>query len=139
VNRGGAALRAIIFDFNSVIADHETPHLLCFQQALAEAGLSLSREEYYGTYLGMDERTCATALLERRDGICDPTIHAGIIERKAGLFREHTTLTNRHCSPGPSGSCSARRERTGWQRRPAVEQSRSLPHSPAPPSNKRLS
>ena len=81
-----------MFDFNGVIADDETPHLLCFQQALAEAGLSLSDEEYYGTYLGMDERTCATALLERRDGSCDPAIHAGIIERKAGLFRAHTAL-----------------------------------------------
>jgi len=139
VNRGGAALRAIIFDFNSVIADHETPHLLCFQQALAEAGLSLSREEYYGTYLGMDERTCATALLERRDGICDPTIHAGIIERKAGLFRAHTALHKPALFPWVTEFVQRRRERTGWQRRPAVEQSRSLPHSPAPPSNKRLS
>lgn len=55
-------------------------------------GLSLSDEEYYGTYLGMDERSCATALLEQRDGRCDPTIHAGIIERKAGLFRAQTAL-----------------------------------------------
>ena len=81
-----------MFDFNGVIADDETPHLRCFQQALAEAGLSLSKEEYYGTYLGMDERTCAAALLEKRDGMCDPAIHAGIIERKAGLFRQHTAL-----------------------------------------------
>ena len=84
-----------MFDFNGVIADDETPHLHCFQQALAEAGLSLSDEEYYGTYLGMDERTCATALLERRDGSCDPAIHAGIIERKAGLFGAHTALDKR--------------------------------------------
>ncbi|HRC43366.1 MAG TPA: HAD family phosphatase [Nitrospira sp.] len=81
-----------MFDFNGVIADDETPHLQCFQQALTEAGLSLSKEEYYGIYLGMDERTCATALLEQRDGSCDPAIHAGIIERKAGLFRAHTAL-----------------------------------------------
>jgi beta-phosphoglucomutase len=75
-----------------VIADDETPHLRYFQQALAEAGLSLSQEEYYGTYLGMDERTCAAALLEKRDGICDPAIHTGIVERKADLFRAHTAL-----------------------------------------------
>lgn len=85
-------MRAIIFDFNGVIADDETPHLHCFQQALAEAGLRLSKEEYYGTYLGMDERTCTAALLTRRDGNCDSEIHAWIIERKAGLFREHTAL-----------------------------------------------
>jgi len=33
-------LRAIIFDFNGVIADGETPHVVCFQQALAEHGQS---------------------------------------------------------------------------------------------------
>jgi len=50
-------IRAIIFDFNGVIVDDETPHLRCFQQALAKHGLSLTKDEYYSTYLGMDERT----------------------------------------------------------------------------------
>ncbi|MBD0316266.1 MAG: HAD family phosphatase, partial [Nitrospiraceae bacterium] len=40
--------RAIIFDFNGVLADDEAPHVLCFQQALAEVGLTLTAEEYYG-------------------------------------------------------------------------------------------
>jgi beta-phosphoglucomutase-like phosphatase (HAD superfamily) len=39
-------IRAIIFDFNGVIADDETPHVCCFQQALAEAGLALTKEDY---------------------------------------------------------------------------------------------
>jgi HAD superfamily hydrolase (TIGR01509 family) len=85
-----AALRAIIFDFNGVIADDETLHVRCFQQALAEQGLALTAEEYYGTYLGMDERTCAAALLRTRDGTCDTALHTRIIERKAALFRDHT-------------------------------------------------
>ncbi len=50
----------------------------------------MSKEEYYETYLGMDERTCAAALLTKRDGLCDPSIHACIAERKAALFRDHT-------------------------------------------------
>jgi len=95
-----AALRAIIFDFNGVIADDETPHAECFQQALAESGLSLSKEEYYGTYLGMDERTCAAALLLKRDGRCDPSIHTRITERKAALFREHTAARKPALFPG---------------------------------------
>jgi len=33
-------IRAIIFDFNGVIADDKTPHPSCFLQALAEHGLS---------------------------------------------------------------------------------------------------
>jgi len=57
------ALRAIIFDFNGGLADDETPHFLAFQQALAEDGLALTKEAYYGVYLAMDERNCAAALL----------------------------------------------------------------------------
>ncbi|HKY72117.1 MAG TPA: HAD family phosphatase [Nitrospira sp.] len=83
-------IRAIVFDFNGVIVDDETPHLVCFQQALIEARLALTKEEYYGAYLGMDERTCAALLLERRDGTCDEKEVVRIAERKAELFRVHT-------------------------------------------------
>ncbi len=38
----------------------------------------------------MDERTCTAALLLKRDGFCDPMLHARIIERKATLFRDYT-------------------------------------------------
>ena len=37
-------IRAILFDFNGVIAADETPHFRCFQQALAEQGLSLTKD-----------------------------------------------------------------------------------------------
>lgn len=93
-------IRAIIFDFNGVIADDETPHLHCFQQALAEHGLSLTKEEYYGTYLGMDERTCATALLAARDHTGDQHVLSAIMERKAMLFREYTALHKPVLFPG---------------------------------------
>ncbi|MBS0159311.1 MAG: HAD family phosphatase [Nitrospira sp.] len=98
-----STLRAIIFDFNGGIADDETPHLECFQQALAESGLTISKDEYYDTYLGMDERTCAAALLLKRDGRCDPVIHTRIAERKAALFREHTATRTPPLFPWVSG------------------------------------
>ena len=88
-------IRAIVFDFNGVIADDETPHFLCFQQALAEARLTLTQEDYYGRYLGMDERTCARLLLEHRDGICDEADVWRIADRKAELFHAHTA----RCKP----------------------------------------
>ena len=83
-------IRALIFDFNGVIADDETPHLICFQQALAEAGLSLTKQDYYGTFLGMDERTCASLLLTARDGGVDGETLSQITRRKAELFRRST-------------------------------------------------
>ncbi|HXX74900.1 MAG TPA: HAD family phosphatase [Nitrospiraceae bacterium] len=93
-------IRAIIFDFNGVIADDETPHLICFQQALEEHGLSISKEEYYGAYLGMDERTCAAALLAARDGHCERQLLQTIIDRKAELFREYTVSHRPPLFPG---------------------------------------
>jgi HAD superfamily hydrolase (TIGR01509 family) len=89
-------LRAIIFDFNGVIADDETIHFLAFQQALAEDGLALTKEAYYGTYLGMDERTCVSALLEATTDQRDPARVQRIAERKAALF---ASLTETHRPP----------------------------------------
>ena len=93
-------IRAMIFDFNGVIADDETPHLRCFQQALAEHGLSLTKDDYYGTYLGMDERTCAAALLTTRDGTCERDLLQAMMDRKATLFREYTAIHKPAFFPG---------------------------------------
>ncbi len=93
-------LHAIIFDFNGVLADDEAAHLHCFRQALAEHGLSLTHEEYYGRYLGMDERTCAATMLEARDGRVDPNLHHAITARKADLFRAHTARQRPPLFPG---------------------------------------
>lgn len=93
-------IRAIIFDFNGVIADDETPHMLCFQQALADENLLLSKEDYYETYLGMDERTCTRMLLTQRDGTCDEHLLSRIGERKAELFRLYTARHPPELFPG---------------------------------------
>ena len=93
-------IRAIIFDFNGVIADDETPHVICFAQALAEENLSLTKEEYYGTYLGMDERTCTRMLLTKRDGACNEHQLLRIGQRKAELFRLYTARHKVQLFPG---------------------------------------
>lgn len=93
-------IRAIIFDFNGVIADDETPHIICFRKALAEAGLTLTMEEYYGEYCGMDERTCTRMLLEKRDGTWNEAEVFRIAERKAELFRVHTASHKPSLFPG---------------------------------------
>lgn len=93
-------LRAIIFDFNGVIADDETPHLLMFQQALREEGLSLTTEEYYGTFLGMDERNCLTALIRRAGGGRDPACEQRVHDRKIALFRAYTATHRPELFPG---------------------------------------
>ena len=97
---GRTMIRAIIFDFNGVIADDEAPHVRCFQQALSEQGLSITKEDYYGTYLGMDERTCTRMLLAARDGTADERQLSRITRRKAELFRTYTALHKPELFPG---------------------------------------
>lgn len=104
-------IRAIIFDFNGVLADDETSHFLCFQLALGEAGLTLSKEDYYGAFFGMDERTCASILLRQRHGTCDETKLFRIGERKRELFRAHAARHQPELFPGVVQFVKAARER----------------------------
>jgi beta-phosphoglucomutase len=48
-------IRAVIFDFDGVIANSEPLHFRAFRQVLGENGLSLSERDYYDRYLGYDD------------------------------------------------------------------------------------
>ena len=50
------SIRAIIFDFDGVIADSESQHFRAFQQTFAERGWNLSEQDYYESYLGYSDR-----------------------------------------------------------------------------------
>jgi beta-phosphoglucomutase len=61
-----SALQAIVFDFDGVIADSEPLHLKAFQQALAEEGVVLDRDDYFARYLGFDDVGMFQALARDR-------------------------------------------------------------------------
>jgi beta-phosphoglucomutase-like phosphatase (HAD superfamily) len=48
-------LRAVVFDFDGVIANSEPLHYQGFREVLAEAGVLLSERDYYARYLGFDD------------------------------------------------------------------------------------
>ena len=48
-------LKAVIFDFDGVIADSEPCHLAAFNRILAEFGIELTKEQYYASYLGFTD------------------------------------------------------------------------------------
>ena len=58
-------LRAIIFDFDGVIADTEPLHFAALRQVLAGIHIVLTEPEYYADYLGFDDRGCLTEALHR--------------------------------------------------------------------------
>ena len=49
------ALRAIVFDFDGVLANSEPLHFAAFRDVLASAGITLTEQDYYSRYLGFDD------------------------------------------------------------------------------------
>ena len=48
-------IRAVIFDFDGVLANSEPLHFRAFRDVLAEQGLALTEASYYDRYLGYDD------------------------------------------------------------------------------------
>jgi HAD superfamily hydrolase (TIGR01509 family) len=48
-------IRAVIFDFDGVIANSEPLHFAAIRGVLADEGVTLTEEEYYAQYLGYDD------------------------------------------------------------------------------------
>jgi beta-phosphoglucomutase-like phosphatase (HAD superfamily) len=48
-------LRAVVFDFDGVLANSEPLHLRTFQEVLAEERIALDEADYYSRYLGFDD------------------------------------------------------------------------------------
>ena len=65
-------LRAIVFDFDGVIANSEPLHFRAFADVLARKGEQLSEKDYYTTYLGFDDvGVFATVNADRKRGWSD--------------------------------------------------------------------
>lgn len=82
-------LRAIIFDFDGVIADSEPMHLAMLQRALGEMGIFLPRDEYIAHYLGDDDRACFRAILANRGRATDQDLIEELVRKKARALSEH--------------------------------------------------
>ncbi len=89
-------LKAIIFDFDGVIADTEPVHLEAFKSILKDIDISLSDEDYYNKYLAYDDRTLFTEVLKLSDRGSDDVLIQDLIHRKKDLvtrvFNERVVL-----------------------------------------------
>lgn len=62
MNEPHNVIKAIVFDFDGVLADSEPLHLRAYQEVLSALGLALTRDEYYEHYLGYDDEGVFTRL-----------------------------------------------------------------------------
>jgi HAD superfamily hydrolase (TIGR01509 family) len=82
-------LRAIIFDFDGVVADNEPIHCVIFQRILGKIGIFLSTDEYYAQYLGYDDKGCFAAVLAARGRPAPAETIDDLVKRKAAAYLEH--------------------------------------------------
>ncbi|HML95940.1 MAG TPA: HAD family phosphatase [Thermodesulfobacteriota bacterium] len=81
-------LKAVIFDFDGVIANTEPVHLRAFQRALAGEGVELTEEDYYANYLAYDDRTLFVRLYDDRGLEMESALLAALMERKSLNYDE---------------------------------------------------
>jgi beta-phosphoglucomutase len=76
-------LKAIIFDCDGVISDTEPIHMTAFQRVLDEEGIALKREDYFASYLALDDRGCfRRAFGDRGDSLTECDLNS-LIRRKS--------------------------------------------------------
>lgn len=76
-------LRAIVFDFDGVIADSEPLHLQAFRDVLAEERIALSERAYYDRYLGFDDVGAFAAILRDNGATAGSARVDDLVARKA--------------------------------------------------------
>ena len=81
-------LRAIVFDFDGVIANSEPLHFRAYSDVLGEEGVGLAESDYYGTYLGYDDAGAFGAMATDWKLGWDEAYIAELVRRKAARFEQ---------------------------------------------------
>jgi beta-phosphoglucomutase len=76
-------LRAIVFDFDGVLADSEPLHLQAYQDILAGEGIALAEDDYFTRYLGYDDVGAFAAIGRDRGRTWSRTDIDRLVARKA--------------------------------------------------------
>jgi beta-phosphoglucomutase len=80
-------LRAVIFDFDGVIADSEILHLRAFNQTLSAYGIEISKEDYYNDYLGLTDRDLLETLNEQGRLNLSQRLFEKLLKKKKHIFQ----------------------------------------------------
>jgi beta-phosphoglucomutase len=81
-------IRAIVFDFDGVLADSEPLHLAAYQEIFNDLGVTLTREDYYENFLGYDDEGVFRFMAQRQGWEVDEPAIERLIGQKAHVFEE---------------------------------------------------
>ena len=76
-------IRAVVFDFDGVIANSEPLHFRAYRDVLAERGLTLAESAYYDRYLGYDDVGAFRAIAADAGVSLTEQEIVGLVARKA--------------------------------------------------------
>lgn len=82
-------LKAVILDFDGVIADTEALHLDAFNEVLGQYNIEVSDDDYYEKYLGYSDVDFFTALNDDYKLEWDDSEIDDFVERKGDVFEEY--------------------------------------------------
>ncbi len=79
-------MRAVIFDFDGVIADTEPLHFEGLRRTLADIQITLTEEAYYADYLGFDDRGCILEALRVNRRAISTSLVEDLMVKKATAY-----------------------------------------------------
>ena len=89
-------MRAVIFDFDGVIADTESLHFEGLRRTLAEIQITLTEQDYYTDYLGFDDRGCILEALRINHRPVSSSLVQDLMAKKAiaymAAIKEHLVI-----------------------------------------------
>ncbi|HLZ44097.1 MAG TPA: HAD family phosphatase [Gemmatimonadales bacterium] len=88
-------IEAVLFDFNGVLVDDEPQHCWALQRVLADEGITLTREDYYARYLGLDDRTGFMEAYRRAQRTLTTELLKFLVEKKSRLYLDLVTTALR--------------------------------------------
>lgn len=81
-------LKAVIFDFDGVIADSELLHYKAINQIVARFGVEIPKEKYWEHYLGYTDIDCFRAISEHYQLELGDAVIWNLVDEKFNVFEE---------------------------------------------------
>ena len=79
---------AIVFDFDGVLADSEPLHLASLQEVLSALGVTLTREDYYASFLGYSDEEVFRRVAVRHGWTLGEDQLAALVAQKSAVFND---------------------------------------------------
>lgn len=103
-------IEAVLFDFNGVLVDDEPQHCAALQRVLAEEGITLTRDDYYAHYLGLDDRSGFVEAYRRAQRTLTTDLLTYMVEKKSLIYLELVARSLRMVSGAPEFVSDAGRQ-----------------------------